>query len=179
MASTMVTPEAEKRPMSRMSLIVLFLLTTGACAPEGNGNDGRAEGVSAAPGAAARVTPASVEQARGVVRAFHRALSEADSASALGLLHPDVIIYESGHAETVDEYRAGHLPADMRFAAATEREVVSESTMALGEGVLYLARTRVRGTMGEREIDSGGVETMVLARDGDDLLIRHIHWSAR
>lgn len=164
--------------MSRIFLIALVLLSVGACAPEEN--DARApEEPSAGVGAPDGATAESTEQARGVVQAFHRALSDADSASALGLLHPEAIIYESGHAETVDEYRAGHLPADIRFAAATEREVVSESTVALGENVLYLARTRVRGTMGEREIDSDGVETMVLERDGNDWLIRHIHWSAR
>jgi ketosteroid isomerase-like protein len=122
---------------------------------------------------------ADPDAARSVVQDFHRALAEADSARVLELLHPDAIIYEAGHAETVEEYRAGHLAADIRFAAASEREVLDEQTMVTGDAVVYLSESHVRGTIGEREIDSHGVETMVLVPEGDGWIIRHIHWSNR
>jgi ketosteroid isomerase-like protein len=158
-------------------LIALLLITTVACQP-----------------AADRNTPPTVEEtgevdvtraeadpdaARSVVEDFHRALAEADSARVLDLLHPDAIIYEAGHAETVEEYRAGHLAADIRFAAASEREVLDERTVVMGDAVIYLSESHVSGTVGEREIDSRGVETMVLVPDGDGWRIRHIHWSNR
>jgi ketosteroid isomerase-like protein len=122
---------------------------------------------------------ADPDAARSVVQDFHRALADADSARVLELLHRDAIIYEAGHAETVEEYRAGHLAADIRFAAASDREVLDERTVVMGDAVVYLSESHVRGTMGEREIDSRGVETMVLIRDGDGWRIRHIHWSNR
>ncbi|HET9452942.1 MAG TPA: hypothetical protein VFO66_01560, partial [Gemmatimonadaceae bacterium] len=53
-----------------------------------------------------------------VVARYHRALATSDSAEALRLLAPDAVILESGGAETVAEYRAHHLPADIAFAAA-------------------------------------------------------------
>jgi ketosteroid isomerase-like protein len=122
---------------------------------------------------------ADPDAARAVVADFHRALVEADSARVIELLHPDAIIYEAGHAETVDEYRAGHLAADIRFAAASERHVLSEQTVVLGDAVVYLSESHVAGAIGEREIDSRGVETMVLVPEGDGWRIRHIHWSNR
>jgi ketosteroid isomerase-like protein len=163
--------------MTLRILIALLLIATVACQP-----------------AADRNTPPTVEEtgevdvtraeadpdaARSVVEDFHRALAEADSARVLELLHPDAIIYEAGHAETVEEYRAGHLAADIRFAAASEREVLDEQTVVMGDAVIYLSESHVSGTVGEREIDSRGVETMVLVPDGDGWRIRHIHWSNR
>ena len=68
------------------------------------------------------ITAASVQtQARprdsaevvAVVARFHGALASGDSAAALGLLDRDAIILESGAAETRDEYRSHHLPADI------------------------------------------------------------------
>lgn len=165
--------------MTRTALITLSVLSLATCAPESGENDAGAPGDVAAE--ASGPTPATTESreaAQAVVHAFHRALSEADSTTALELLHPEAVIYESGHAETVEEYRGGHLPADIRFAAATEREILSERASDSGGNVLYLAETRVRGSMGDREVDSRGVETVVLAPEGDGWLIRHIHWSS-
>jgi hypothetical protein len=161
--------------MTRTFALALFLPLLAACAPEGAENAAR---TADAPSADVfSETRAELEEARLTVESFHRALAQGDSAAALDLLNPDVVIYESGHAETLEEYRAGHLAADIQFAAATEREVLSEQTVPLGAHVLYLAQTRVHGTIGNREIDSHGVESMVLVPDGDRWLIRHIHWS--
>lgn len=168
--------------MIRVSCIplVLLLLVVGCSTDAAEREAENAEGpatASAGRGVLERVE--AIEQALGTVEGFHQALSEADSAGALVRLHRDAIIYESGHAETVAEYRAGHLPADIRFAVATEREILSEQTIEMGEQVLYLAETRVRGRVGERDIDSRGVETMILTQGDSGWLIRHIHWSSR
>lgn len=113
------------------------------------------------------------------VHAFHDALAAGDSAGALALLHPDVRVFEGGHAETLAEYRSGHLAADMSFSAAVDREVLSESVSAEDERALYLAEYRMAGTFRGREIEAHGAETMVLVRTGDGWRIRHIHWSSR
>jgi len=177
-------PTLLENAMIRLAPTALILLSLGACLPE-TAEDPASEsehaGVSngESPAYAEAAGDAGNADARSVVQAFHGALAEADSAGALALLHPEAVIYESGVAETVEEYRAGHLAADIRFAAATEREAFNEQSVGLGRDVLYLAETRVQGRMGEREIDSRGVETMILTPRGDGWVIRHIHWSHR
>src|SRR5688572_11293571 len=53
-----------------------------------------------------------------VVTRYHAAMAAGDSATALALLAPDAVVLESGGIETRDQYRAGHLPADIGFARA-------------------------------------------------------------
>ncbi len=125
--------------------------------------------------AAATVT----EEVREIVASFHAALARGDSAAALGLLHPEVRIYEQGHAETLEEYRAGHLAADVAFAAAVRREVVREEVIAGEDMALYVAETAARGTFRGREVDAAGTETVHVVRTPDGWRIRHIHWSSR
>jgi len=48
-----------------------------------------------------------------------------------------------------------------------------------GDAALALAWTRTTGTFGERQIDSNGVETMVLHRADGQWRIVHVHWSSR
>jgi len=163
--------------MTLRILLPLVLLAVLACQPA----DDAATPPMGEEAGEVDVTRAAVdpEAARTVVEDFHRALAEVDSARVLELLHPDAVIYEAGHAETVEEYRAGHLAADIRFAAATERELLDEQTVVMGDAVVYLSESRVRGTVGDRDIDSRGVETMVLVPEGEGWRIRHIHWSNR
>lgn len=115
-----------------------------------------------------------------VVDAFHAAIVAGDREAALALLDPAVVIFEAGGAEmSRDEYAAGHLGGDMRFASAVQREVTERSSGASGDVAWVLSRTRTTGTVGEREIDSAGTETMLLRRGPDGWRIVHIHWSSR
>jgi ketosteroid isomerase-like protein len=113
-----------------------------------------------------------------VVHGYHAALAAGDSAGAIARLHPDVVVFESGHAETLAEYRAGHLPADMAFAGATRREIGDESVLVRDDIALYTAGSRTTGEFRGRAIDSRGAETMVLIRTPEGWRIRHIHWSS-
>ncbi len=115
-----------------------------------------------------------------VVRAFHQAMEDGDSVGVLRLLDPEVLIFESGGVEASrDEYRSHHLPADIAFSRATEREVVDTWSEIEGDLAVVMARTRTTGTFREREINLRGVETMVLVRRDDGWKIVHIHWSSR
>ncbi len=116
---------------------------------------------------------------RTTVHAFHDALAAGDSAAALAFLHPDVRVFEGGHAETLAEYRAGHLGADMAFSSAVDRELLTESASVEGDRALYLGTYRMVGTFRGRDLRLLGTETMVLARTSDGWRIRHIHWSSR
>lgn len=115
-----------------------------------------------------------------IVDAFHAALSAEDSMSALGFLSPDVVIFESGGAETSrEEYRSHHLGADIEFSMSTTRQITERRVEAGEDVAIVLTRSATTGTFREHEIDSTGVETMVLAHTGDGWVILHIHWSSR
>lgn len=129
---------------------------------------------------AQRGAPAAEEAVREVADQLHEALASGDSARVLELLAPDVRVYESGHAETRAEYRAGHLGVDIEFAGGTEREVLTEHVRMPGEEMaLYLAEYRTTGTFRGQEIDSHGTETLVLERGAEGWRVVHIHWSSR
>lgn len=135
--------------------------------------------LAAGPLAAQEATDSARQaEVRAVVHEFHDALAAGDSLAALTLLHPDVVVFESGHAETLTEYRSGHLASDIAFAAATRREIMEESITLWGNVALYTSEAHTTGTWRGREIDSGGAESMVLVRMQDGWRIRHIHWSA-
>lgn len=131
------------------------------------------------PEAIARERGATESEVAGVVAAFKAALAEGDSAAALGHLHPELVVFEGGHAETLAEYRAGHLAADMEFAGAVEFETTDSDVQLHPYTALWTSAYDVKGTFRGRPIDAHGVETMVLVPVGDDWKIRHIHWSSR
>lgn len=114
-----------------------------------------------------------------VVRSFHVAISSGDSASALALIAPDVVIYESGGVEASrEEYRSHHLGADMRFASAVTRRVTAQQEGIEGDVAWVLSETMTTGTLRGRRIESRGTETVILRRTPQGWKIVHIHWSA-
>ena len=128
---------------------------------------------------AAQATDSAREaEVRGVVEGFHSAIEAGDSTAALAFLHPDAVIFESGHAETVAQYRSGHVRGDIAFAGATDRQVTREQIHIRGDEALYTSVSRTTGQYRSREIDSQGAETMVLVRTADGWRILHIHWSS-
>lgn len=121
----------------------------------------------------------SEQAARTVVESFHSALRAGDSTTVINLLHPDVRIYEGGHAETRDEYRSGHLRGDIAFLQAVESETTWDQVVIDGELAVYMSEDQKTGTYRDREIDSSGTETIVLLMTPNGWRIRHIHWSSR
>ena len=120
------------------------------------------------------------QAARQTVQAFHAALAAGDSAKALSLLAPDVVIFESGGVEASrDEYRSHHLPADMEFSRSVTREITSERYGSSGDVAWVLTESRSTGTFRGQPIDSRGVGTMLLRRTPEGWRITHIHWSSR
>lgn len=114
-----------------------------------------------------------------VVLGFKAALAEGDSTAALSRLHPELVVFEGGHAETLDEYRAGHLAADMEFAGSVEFETTRADVLLHPHTALWLSAYTTRGTFRGRAIDARGVESMVLVPVDGEWKILHIHWSSR
>lgn len=113
------------------------------------------------------------------VAAFHSALTGGDTANVMRLLAPDVRIMESGGLETREEYRSHHLPGDIAFAAAVAREVGAVEVNVVGDVAWAVSTSRTSGTFRDRQVNSVGVELMILTRGDDGWRIRAIHWSSR
>lgn len=119
------------------------------------------------------------DSAARTVEAFHAALSAGDSAAALRLLADDVVILESGSRESLAEYRAHHLPGDIRFARAVPSKRAPLQVTVMGDVAWAVGTSETSGTVEGRAINSLGVELMVLTRTGAGWKIRAIHWSSR
>lgn len=114
----------------------------------------------------------------GIVSAFHAAMESGDREAALELLLPEALIFESGRGQTVEEYAAHHLAADIAFSQATTREILEQSDQTVEDVAWVLTRSRTTGNFKDREIDSTGVETFVLQHVKAGWRIAHIHWSS-
>lgn len=144
------------------------ILLIGACALGGTPAALKAQG-SATDSSAVRET----------VRRFHDALSRGDSAAALGLLAEDAVILEAGGVESLAEYRAHHLPADIRFAAAVPGRTGSVRVTLAGDVAWVTSTSEAVGTFEGRAVNSAGAELVILTRTPGGWRIRAIHWSSR
>lgn len=113
------------------------------------------------------------------IRAFHEALRTGDADAARALLAEGLLVAESGSVEGREEYVSHHLPADMAFAAAVDRQEGDIDVTVLGDAAWAMSASTTTGTYRDRPIDSRGAELMVLSREDDGWLIRAIHWSSR
>ncbi|MDI1327743.1 MAG: nuclear transport factor 2 family protein [Brevundimonas sp.] len=158
------------RISSALALSIALLSATPAFAQDhAHGHDHAAGAVSAE--AADAVT---------AVDAFHAALKAGDTAAALALLAPDVMIFEEGGAErSREEYASHHLGSDAAFAAASEATVARRSGWADGDVAWIVSEGRTTGQFNGRAVDRLTTETMVLKRHADGWRIHHIHWSSR
>ena len=115
-----------------------------------------------------------------VVDAFRTALARGDSAAALQLLAPDVVILESGDVETLAGYRGHHLAADIEFSRAMPGTHTIVHASVEGNAAWVSSTSVSKGRFKGRPIDSAGAELMVLSRAsaGAPWRIRAIHWSS-
>lgn len=119
------------------------------------------------------------DEVTATVAAFHGALAEGDSAAAVGVLADDLTVLESGHVETLAEYKGHHLGADMVFAAAVSSVRTVIDVVVEGDTAWLLSWSDVSGTFHDRPVEAFGAELMVLSRQDGEWKIRAIHWSSR
>lgn len=117
--------------------------------------------------------------AAGIAEVFADAIATGDVARARALLLPNVLIYESGAAETSAEAYAGHhLPADIAFMAGIKREVMARTTGGDGAASWVATRTHLVGRYRGKAVDLDSTETLILTYTADGWRIAHIHWSS-
>ena len=114
-----------------------------------------------------------------VAHRFHERLAAGDSAGAVRLLHPELVVLESGGYETRAEYLGHHLGADMEFAMAvpSHRQVVSMTLQ--GDVAWIVSGSTTTGKFRERDVNSRGAELMILSRTPSGWMITAVHWSSR
>jgi|GEM_PF-199558 len=107
------------------------------------------------------------------------AIANGDIKSLRSLVSPDVLIFESGGMESsLAEYEGHHMPADMAFMKAMQREVTSQKVLDLGESVTVATRSRVHGMYKDKSVDLKSTETLVMKKVAGQWKIIHIHWSS-
>jgi ketosteroid isomerase-like protein len=114
------------------------------------------------------------------VASFHAALAAGDKATALGLLAPEVAIYEAGHVErSRDEYASHHLQGDIDFAKTTTRKLLRENERIAGDTAVVWEESETTGTAMGMPVRALGTGTTVLEKRGNGWAIVHVHWSSR
>ena len=136
------------------------------------------------PGAEER---AQAERDAGAIETWLKGYDAAFNAKDLDKLatfyHPDVTIYEGGGINNgwID-YRDRHLGPELKefenlqFAHSNTKVTVLPG----GQSAYATSEYSIKAKMGEREIDSRGLETLVLVKGADgSWKIRHSHTSSR
>lgn len=122
----------------------------------------------------------AAKAALAVVERFERALAGADRKAALDALAPDLVVFESGHAErSREEYAASHLDADIAFLKTAQTTRVSRRATAAGDGAMVLSENQVRSESDGKTTNRISLETLLLRNTADGWRITHIHWSSR
>ena len=107
------------------------------------------------------------------------AISIGDINSLRSVVAPDVLIFESGGMESsLVEYEGHHMPADMAFMKAMQREVTSQQVLDLGESATVVTRSRIYGMYNDQNVDLKSTETLVMRKVDGQWKIIHIHWSS-
>jgi len=116
-----------------------------------------------------------------VVESYHAALNNQDSVAAVALLADNVLVLESGYLESYEEYLGHHLGADMEFSAGVPGTRTVKHVEVNGNAGWVVATSTSEGTFRERDINSAGVELIVVTRTSHDSpwKIVAIHWSSR
>ena len=112
------------------------------------------------------------------VAAFHEALASENREQVLGLLSPEVVIFEdSGKEASRKEYASHHLGSDMKFSAGAKRKILDQSVNTGEDTSWVITRYSVNGKSGNKRIKLESAETIILEKTDDGWRIAHIHWS--
>jgi ketosteroid isomerase-like protein len=116
------------------------------------------------------------------LQAFDRAFVSKDLDALSSFYHPDVTIFEGGGVNNGwADYRDRHIGLEMKTFDNLQFEHRQVAVHLLNGGAAayvtseYALKARVAG----KDVDSGGLESLVLIKVGGAWKIRHSHTSAR
>ncbi len=139
-----------------------------------------APAASAGQGLATGADTASIES---WLKGYDEAFNAKDLDKLAAFYHPEVTVYEGGGINTGwADYRDHHLGPELKefqnlqFGHSNTRVTMHPG----GQSAYATSEYSIKAKMGEREIDSRGLETLVLVRGSDgNWKIRHSHTSSR
>ena len=112
------------------------------------------------------------------VTQFHQAIQAGNKKEARSFLADNVIIYEGGRVErSADDYANHHMLADMKYLADIAIEILEHEVSVLGNIAYSTSRTKLTGDVKGKQINSEGMESMILQKIESKWKIVHIHWS--
>jgi ketosteroid isomerase-like protein len=117
------------------------------------------------------------------LRAYDAAFVARDLTTLAGFYHPDVTIYEGGGINTGwADYRDNHLGPELKQFQNLRFSHSDIEAHVLGDGrsAYVISNYAIKARVGDRDVDSGGLETLVLVKaDDGSWKIRHSHTSSR
>ena len=136
---------------------------------------------AAAPGGGEQVADAAGVESW--LRAYDAAFNAKDLEKLASFYHPEVTIFEGGGVNNgwID-YRDRHLGPELKTFENLEFGHSNTKVTVLpgGQSAYATSEYSIKAKMGERVLDSGGLETLVLVKAGDGTWkIRHSHTSSR
>lgn len=138
---------------------------------------------AAALAASAGVTAAQTHDADVLAffKAYDAAFNAKDLTKLATLYHPDVTIFEGGGINRGwADYRDNHLGPELKAFQDLQWAHSNIIVHTLGPAAAYVtADYSIKYKTTERAVDSGGIATHVLVKDGGQWKIRHSHTAAR
>jgi uncharacterized protein (TIGR02246 family) len=169
--------------MTRALLFATFMLTAPSFGPAGDGRPAAATKPTfgaTSTGQAANTEAAAIEA---WLKGYDAAFMAKDLDRLATFYHPDVTIYEGGGINNGwADYRDHHLGPELKsFENLEFRHTDIKVTVLPGEQSAYVtSQYSIKAKMGDRMLDAGGLETLVLAKGTDGAWkIRHSHTSSR
>jgi uncharacterized protein (TIGR02246 family) len=114
-------------------------------------------------------------------KAYDAAFNAKDLTKLATLYHPDVTIFEgAGINRGWADYRDNHLGPELKMFQDLQWAHSNIVVHPLGPSAAYVtADYAIKYKAGERAVDSGGIATHVLVKEGGQWKIRHSHTAAR
>ena len=139
--------------------------------------------VSGEPAAAPAQSAGDAAAVEAWLKGYDAAFNAKDLEKLGSFYHPDVTIYEGGGTNNGwADYRDNHLGPELKEFQNLQFAHSNTKVNLLGDGraAYVTSNYTIKARMGEREIDSGGLETLVLLKGSDGgWKIRHSHTSSR
>lgn len=132
--------------------------------------------------AGAQAVPNDVAGIAAWLKGYDAAFLTKDVTKLAPFYHPDVTIYEgTGMNNGWADYRDRHLGPELKAFENLEfgHTDTKVTLMPGGESAYATSRYTIKAKMGERMLDSEGLETLMLVKTAEGWKIRHSHTSSR
>ena len=116
------------------------------------------------------------------LKGYDAAFMAKDLTRLAAFYHLDVTIYEGGGINNGwADYRDRHLGPELKAFENLEfaHSATKVTVLPGGESAYATSRYTIKAKMGERMLDSGGLETLLLVKTPEGWKIRHSHTSSR